>query len=242
MTRAGHLCLAMALVCAGTGCSRTGTSSAPGRERVTVNGGLSIDRYEVTAADFAACVAAGGCESGQHMAYDARTTRWCNYDRPEAGAHPMNCVTWDDAVGFCAWTGGRLPSAEEWEAAAEGVDGRAYPWGYRLEPFRANCDDVACGDGFQITAPVGSFPGGISPCGAHDMAGNVMEWTATPFNTGEEYESDGRRPEEGRHRVLKGGSWKHFEHYMLISSFSFHFTGTSLAESGFRCAYGGQVK
>lgn len=237
MIRTWRIWVLLPLLPALATCSRDKPESSAAMDTVPVASGLSIDRYEVTAAEYAACVAAGACEAGQHLVYDAATTRWCNYQRPGAGNHPMNCLIWNDASDFCAWAGGRLPTADEWELAAGGGDGRTYPWGNHLEPFRANCDDVTCGDGYLITAPVGSFPGGASPCGAHDMAGNVMEWTASAYNTGEEYESDGRRPKEGRHRKLKGGSWKHFEHYMLISSFSFHFTGTSLAESGVRCAY-----
>ncbi len=237
MTPTARIGLVLGLLWVLPACGRSTPGQVPVREKVVFTDGLSIDRYEVTADEYGACVDAGACESGRHLVYDPETTRWCNYQRPGGGKHPMNCLTWNDATDFCGWVGGRLPAAAEWELAAGGGDGRLYPWGNRLEPFRANCDDVTCGDGFLITAPVGIFPSGAAPCGAEDMAGNVMEWTATPYNTGEEYESDGRRPKEGRHRVLKGGSWKHFEHYMLVSSFSFHFTGTSLAESGVRCAY-----
>ena len=88
---------------------------------------------------------------------------------------------------FCARDGVRLPSEEEWEAAARGGDDRLWPWGDEL-PDRSRAE---FGSGIGGPVPVGSFPAGASPCGALDMAGNVFEWTsgaasraAAPSSTG----------------------------------------------------------
>lgn len=79
---------------------------------------------------------------------------------------------------------------EEWQFAAQGSDGRRYPWGERMEPNR--CNDGASGG----TTPVMAFPAGRSPFGCYDMCGNVWEWT-------ESEHSDGRT----RFAMLRGGSY-----------------------------------
>jgi iron(II)-dependent oxidoreductase len=109
---------------------------------------------------------------------------------PAPDDHPVVFVDWHDASEFCAWAGGRLPSEAEWEKAARGTDARRYPWGNEEDPTRA-----AVGAGLKrgTTAPVGAHPGGASPYGLEDMAGNVWEWTSTETADGE--------------RVLRGGSY-----------------------------------
>ena len=81
-----------------------------------------IDRTPVTVADFAACVHDGGCSVPPGGDF-------CNYEANRE-SHPMNCVGWDDANGYCSWAGRRLPTAEEWQLAARGTaDARRFPWG-----------------------------------------------------------------------------------------------------------------
>ncbi|MEM7016111.1 MAG: SUMF1/EgtB/PvdO family nonheme iron enzyme [Pseudomonadota bacterium] len=113
--------------------------------------------------------------------------------------HPVNNVSWNDCIAYTNWLAQQhdssftLPTESEWEYAARGTDGRAYPWGNQ-EPdgTRANYADESFNrifpdteqslvhpgvdDGFAITSPVGSFPNGRSPIGALDMAGNLTEW------------------------------------------------------------------
>jgi formylglycine-generating enzyme required for sulfatase activity len=110
--------------------------------------------------------------------------------------HPMNCVTWAEADGFCRWAGKRLPTDAEWLLAARGPGGRSFPWGEAPpDASRLNACDEAChrlgrahgrdwtavrtqDDGRGSTAPVGSFPRGATPSGLLDLQGNVAEWTS----------------------------------------------------------------
>jgi formylglycine-generating enzyme required for sulfatase activity len=90
-------------------------------------------------------------------------------------SHPVVGISYEDACAYAAWARKRLPTEDEWEAAARGQKGLYYPYGGSYESRRAN-DANADAAG---TVPVGSYPGDTSPFGALDMSGNVMEWTAT---------------------------------------------------------------
>jgi len=173
-----------------------------------------IDKYEVTNGQWAKCVADGACQEPNLM---RSTTRSAYYPLPEFANYPVLYVSWFMAKGYCEWAGRRLPTEAEWEKAARGTDGRRYPWGNEaVDDTRANFCDINCpkphanplfNDGYTDTAPVGSFPAGVSPYGAMDMIGNVWEWTSTipewyPYD-----ETDGREAEVGFERVWRGGTW-----------------------------------
>ncbi len=185
-----------------------------------------IARTPVTVAQFAAFVKATGYQTdaekrGQAYVYTGSTWDWvkgANWQHPRGPEsdvrqkqdHPVTCVTWQDAIAFCAWasevtgTTIRLPSEAEWEKAARGTDGRIYPWG-NDKPTKAHCNfDINVGD----TTPVGSYPKGASPYGMLDAAGNVWEWTNSlwkgyPYNA-----TDGREDSHSEGRpTVRGGSF-----------------------------------
>ncbi|MBW7881217.1 MAG: SUMF1/EgtB/PvdO family nonheme iron enzyme [Caldilineaceae bacterium] len=153
-----------------------------------------IMRTEVTNALYARCVAAGSCTPPAN-------DRW--QDLPFA-RHPVVNVSWAQAARYADWAGGRLPTEIEWEKACRGVDGRAYPWGDREpDPALANYNG-AVGD----TTPTGRYPAGASPYGALDMAGNVWEWTSSPYAANPYTPETMALAARGHEpRTLRGGSY-----------------------------------
>ncbi len=147
--------------------------------------------------------------------------------------HPVVQVSARDAAAFCAFYGLRLPSEEEWEYAARGADGRRFPWGDTPPEEdgrrRANFGTVQCcapdaGDGYARTAPVGRFPSGASPFGLLDMAGNVWEWTASPF------------PGRPAYVALRGGGWGNDPYCLRTAYRHGNPPDIGLDMVGFRCA------
>jgi toxoflavin biosynthesis protein ToxD len=94
--------------------------------------------------------------------------------------HPATGLTRADAEAFCAWLSERLgrrvrlPTGDEWEAAARGGDGRPYPWGEMFDPERCACAE----SGWGWTVPVDAHPAGAGPFGTEQQAGNVWEWVS----------------------------------------------------------------
>lgn len=188
-------------------------------------GSYCIDRTEVTVAAYSGCVARGACTAALEPA-DGGRNRLCNGNRADRQDHPVNCVDWYQAEAYCASLGKRLPREAEWEFAASGGDSRRYPWGdeppsaARLNACGGECRALGerlglhwkvmyeASDGWEATAPVGSFAGDRSQSGALDMAGNVVEWTAdwhAPYDPAPI--TDPRGPETGRERVARGSGW-----------------------------------
>ncbi|HMA94719.1 MAG TPA: bifunctional serine/threonine-protein kinase/formylglycine-generating enzyme family protein [Polyangiaceae bacterium] len=130
---------------------------------------MVMDATEVTVQEYERCYHVGPCSP-------PGTGGQCNWGRTERANHPVNCVDVRQAQAYCAWQKKRLPTEDEWEYAAVGTDDRVYPWG-----AEAPNDELVCWGRRTGTCPVGSRPKGVSPFGIHDLAGNVAEWTISPY-------------------------------------------------------------
>jgi formylglycine-generating enzyme required for sulfatase activity/serine/threonine protein kinase len=231
-----------------------------------------VDVHEVTAAEYKACSDVGECLRPSPVPYwprsetvseraHARTlevhSELCTFGKPGLERHPINCVTWDQAVQYCKHQDKRLPSEAEWEFAARGSDGRAYPWGDDLpDEKHMNACGTECtswqkargvregprmydkADGFAGTAPVGSFPLGVTMFGLHDMIGNVFEWTGD-YMAGYAAEEliDPTGPEQGTRRVIRGGAFNGGHPLWVNPAFRFAMVPETRSHGvGFRCA------
>lgn len=138
--------------------------------------------------------------------------------------HPVVLVPWADAQRYCTWRGAlrgerrRLPTADEFEKAARGDGGMLYPWGNLYEPDKLNSAVKGPGD----TTPVGTYTDGASPYGVLDLAGNVLQWTATPG--------------DGDAMVVKGSGWQSFAGMGRGASTDTRAKAGRYVLVGFRCA------
>ncbi len=189
---------------------------------------FAMQRTPVTVLEYRACEAKRACTSTPEKPY-------CNEHEPDRERHPINCVTWGQAAAFCAWAGGRLPTEAEWEYAARGSDGRMYPWGSKHPAKTLLCWDGKNSDLGMMkrrsTCPVDAHPGGASPFGLLDMAGNVWEWTSDLYS--DAYDA----PRTGPKRVVRGGTWFGYDARDVRSALRFR-ERPDIEDygTGFRCA------
>ena len=205
-----------------------------------------IDLLPVTNAAYAEFVADGGAPAPtmdaetwaaqgfqQDWATEVERFVWKD-ERPPPGRedHPVVLVGWDDAAAYCAWRGlvvgaaRRLPGAHEFEKAARGSTGLTYPWGPVFERDRLNSAD----GGPRDTVSVGEFPGGVSPTGVLELAGNVFQWTATRWPT------DAPATSLTDEMTVKGSAWD--DHAGLGRGAAWHGRPRAARHVivGFRCA------
>ena len=170
---------------------------------VTIPEAFAVSKYEVTFAQWDACVLGGGC--GGYRPDDEGWGR---------GTRPVIYVSWEDAQAYVSWLSSqtreayRLLSEAEWEYVARAGSQTAYSWGSDIGSNRANCE--GCGSAWdnEQTSPVGSFQ--ANALGVHDMHGNAREWVEDCWN--DRYR---RAPSDGsawlrgncEWRVVRGGSW-----------------------------------
>jgi formylglycine-generating enzyme required for sulfatase activity len=201
--------------------------------------GFRLDRTEVTAAQFAACVKAGACNRKNFLTY--LDTEFCNLGAPDRANHPMNGTDWFAARDYCAWLGKRLPTLREWQFAARGEDRRKYPWGEE-EPDCTRSNDhgpQGRGCGTMFTWAVGSRGAGASPFGIMDMAGNVMEWTSTIAVLPDDDPEGKEIPVEENPRTKRnqmGGSFADAPHVEAVDFICFDSMKTKNISLGIRCA------
>ncbi|HEY1946077.1 MAG TPA: SUMF1/EgtB/PvdO family nonheme iron enzyme [Bryobacteraceae bacterium] len=150
-----------------------------------------IDKYPVTNAQFKKFVEA----TRYHPQDDLNFLRdWKNGAYPDGWENkPVTWVSLEDARAYAAWAGKRLPHEWEWQFAAQGSDGRVYPWGNDWNPSAVPLPDK----GHTMRGPdaVSAHPEGASPLGVMDLVGNIWQWT-------DEYVD-----EHTRAGILRGGSY-----------------------------------
>jgi sulfatase modifying factor 1 len=164
--------------------------------------------------------------------------------------HPVVHVTYEDASAYAQWAGKALPTETEWEYAARGgLDGAAYPWGDAANPDGRHMANTWQGrfpyenlaeDGFEGTSPVGAFP--PNGYGLYDVAGNVWEWTCSPFTPHDAAEKSccNREPIDPKAAlfVVKGGSHLCAPNYCLRfrpAARQGETVDSSACHIGFRC-------
>lgn len=197
--------------------------------RVLDGQAFAINRTEITNRQYRRFIEA----TGHRAAFYANHPALGLDDRPVVG------VSWGDAVTFCRHYGLSLPSEQQYERAARGSNGAAFPWGEhggKVVPANFGTDRCCSGDardGYAMTAPVDAFVDGASEEGVLNLVGNVWEWTSDLYAP---YEGQAVAENAGRYRVLRGGSWNsdpsHLTTtYRLAYDPEFRFA----ANGGFRC-------
>ncbi|MFY0611364.1 MAG: formylglycine-generating enzyme family protein [Hyphomicrobiaceae bacterium] len=204
--------------------SRNGNQDETPIHKVTIGRAFAAGKFEITVAEYEACVMTGACNAPQWRRrgsyYNIETGSNDHYKRLGAALtharHPIVGISWINAKQFIDWlnkkagsTSYRLLAEAEWEYLARAGKGqRQYWWGDRFNPRYANSGVKSARDQWAFTSPVGSFL--ISPFGLYDLHGNVWEWVEDCYTSsymGAPSNGTARRVKECNRRVVRGGAW-----------------------------------
>lgn len=199
-----------AFVVAGLGTQTNPPAASAGAHKNVPGSGWDVSWNASLTPRLAALIAAVKCSSLQTWTDDV-----ANNER-----RPMNCVTWYEAMAFCVWDGGYLPTEAEWNyAATGGSDQRAYPWSSpanstMLDGAHASyLDGPDCiGDGapgctVSDLVEAGSKPLGDGKWGHSELAGNVSEWVLDWIDNYPANCVDCANLAPGSSRVTRGGAF-----------------------------------
>lgn len=136
---------------------------------------------------------------------------------PGKSRHPVTDISWEEAQTYCQKRKGSLPTQDQWEYAARGPEGLAFPYGRSFNPQLCNVKESGIGD----TTPVEKYSRGLSPFGVGDMCGNVWEWTKTQGSSSR--------------YIVKGGSFRSKANEALTYASAQRPKGQGFPDVGFRC-------
>ena len=208
-----------------------------------------IDRYPVTCQDYRQFITDGGyqnrelwlAEGWEWVQANGITQPLYWLENADGDDYPVCGVSWYEADAYARFVGKRLPTEAEWEKAAcwDVKTGRSnpYPWGEMFpDDERCNHNNIHRG-----TTPINVFSAGKSASGVQDMLGNVWEWTASWFDGYQGFEYYPYRGYsqayfDGKHRVLKGGSWATRPWALRCSFRNWYYPEVRQILAGFRCA------
>jgi formylglycine-generating enzyme required for sulfatase activity len=202
---------------------------------------FEMAKYPITNAQFQAFVDDEGYGNTAWWNYSSKAQRWRmqngEFESPFPDDDlPRVKVSWFEAVAFCRWltwkTGDTiaLPTEQEWQRAAQGDDGRRFPWGDKFEISRINTSE----SGIKHPTPVEKYPDGASPYGVMDMSGNVAEWCLNAYLVASD--TDIETFAGGEARASRGGSWGLSHPSAIVTSRGFNRPEDRFEFQGFRVA------
>ena len=198
---------------------------------------FAIAKYPVTNAQFQAFIDDGGYREDRYwkeLAKRETEPQTASWTEP---THPRETVNWFEAMAFCRWLAEKtelaitLPTEMQWQWAAVGDKGWAYPYGNGFDKNKGNTSE----SGIKKTTPVDKYPQGASPFGVMDMSGNVWEWCLNEY-----FDMTINNISNNTARPLRGGSWDYDSDYARATCRNNYDPGNRFDFLGFRVVVGGR--